>query len=318
MESLQIIPSPTIVLAIVSGLLLVTTVGFWLIKQINPPADLDRIGLRIRFWWVLTVTFGLAMVLGQTILFLLMVFISFLALKEFLSMTPTRRTDRRVLFLAYLAIPVQFYLVWLGAYSLFVIFIPVYVFLFLPLAMAFMGEPRGFLSACGTLNWGLMITVYSLGYLTYLLGLPPQSIMATSGLSLALFLIVLTQFSDVAQYLFDKLFKKRKILPNISTTRTWGGLLSSIAATALAAWLAAPLLTPFTAVQAVAVGIIIAVAGFTGYITLTAIKRDLEIKDRGSMVPGHGGVLNRIGSLIFTAPIFFHIIYFLYLHGGIV
>ncbi len=316
MEILGGVPSPFIALTIVCGLLCVVSIGYQAIKQTKPDEDLSKIGLRIRFWWILTGIFGLTFVFGQTILFLTMAFISFLALKEFLSMTPTRRADRRVLFLAYLSIPIQFYLIWIGAYSLFLIFIPVYVFLFLPLAMALMGDPKGFLSACGTLNWGLMVTVYSLGYLAYLLALP-HDIAVAGGVGLALFLIVLTQFSDVTQYLFGKVFHQRRILPKISTTKTWGGLIGGIIATALAAWLVAPLLTPFTAVQAIAIGAIVAVAGFIGYITLTAIKRDLEIKDRASMVPGHGGVLNRVGSLIFTAPLFFHIVYFLYIHGGV-
>ncbi len=316
MDVIQSIPSPLMVLSVVTVLLIFGTVGLWIVGRKSDDEDLDKIGLRIKFWWILTIVFTLAYLFGQTILFMAMVFISYLALKEFLSITPTRRADRRVLFLAYLSIPIQFYLIWINAYSLFLIFVPVYVFLFLPLTMALMGEPRGFLSACGTLNWGLMVTVYSVGYLAYLLQLP-NDIAIAGGVGLALFLIVLTQFSDVAQYLFDKVLNGRKVMPKISTSKTWNGLVGGTLSTALAAWLVAPLLTPFDAMQSLAIGVVVAITGFTGYITLTAIKRDLELKDRGSMMPGHGGVLNRVGSLIFSAPFFFHAIYFLFIQRGI-
>jgi phosphatidate cytidylyltransferase len=311
MDILQVGPSLTVMLGTIAGLLVLATVGYWVVKQANPNQDLAKIGLRLRFWWILTAVFGLSFAFGQTVLFLAIAIISFLALKEFLSMTPTRRADRRVLFLAYLAIPIQFYLIRIGASGLFFFFIPVFVFLFLPLAMALVGEPRGFLSAYGTLNWGLMVTVYSLGYVAYLLQLPTDDALAAGGSGLVLFLIVLAQFSEVAQYLFGQLFGRRKIMPHISTTKTWGGLIGGIMATAVVARLIGPLLTPFTVSQAIAIGIIVAVTGFSGYITLTAIKRDLQLKDRASMVPGHGGVLNRIGSLIFTAPLFFYLVYVL-------
>ncbi len=103
LEAIQNIPSPLIVLAVVTILLIFGTVGLWVVGLKSDDEDLFKIGLRIRFWWVLTVVFTLAYLFGQTILFVAMVFISYLALKEFLSITPTRRADRRVLFLAYLS-----------------------------------------------------------------------------------------------------------------------------------------------------------------------------------------------------------------------
>jgi phosphatidate cytidylyltransferase len=288
------------------------TAGYWLLNRLKPDHGLPKVGSRIRFVWILIGFYLLAIIFSPNYLLLFIAFISFLALKEFLSITPTRRADRRVLFFAYLAIPIQFYLIWQGWFAAFISFLPVYVYFFLALLMAVVGESQGFLKAYSSLNWGLMMTVYSLGHLAYLLMLPRAGNPVAGGAGLFLFLLILTQLNDVAQFLFGKLFDRPELRLKISMTRTWGSLIGSIGSTAVLAWLTAPLLTPLRAAEAIAVGIVVAIAGFIGYITLTAIKRDLHLKDRGTMTPGQGGVLNRIDSIIFTAPLFFYIIFYLH------
>jgi len=301
-----------------SGVLLIlslATAGFLALRQWRPQPNLAKVGDRIRLTWTLAFVFLLAIFFGPTILILYIAFLSFLALKEFLSITPTRRSDRRVLFFAYLAISLQFFLVWLRWYQLFVIFIPIWIFLVLPTLMVWTGDTAGFLRAVATLGWGIMTTVFSLGYLAYLLVLPPPDHPAVEGIGLFLFLVVITQLSDISQFLLGKLFNQPWLRLKVTTTRTWASLLGGVPATALISWLAGPLLTPLSGLEAIGVGAVIAVGGFVGYITTAAIKSDLKLKDRGTMTPGQGGVLNRIDTLMYSAPLFFYLV--LYLHYGL-
>ncbi len=292
-----------IILALASG-------GYgWLLWQ-RPTPNLPKIGYRLRFSWLLTASFILVITFGPGYLILLLSFLSFLALKEFLSITPTRQADRRVLFFAYLSIILQFVLIWNGWFLAFVAFLPVYIFLFLALLMVVIGESEGFLKAYSSLQWGLLLTVYSPGHLAYLLLLPPERNPSAGGAGLFLFLVMITQLSDVTQFLFGKLFDWPALSLKVSTTRNWASLIGSSLLMALLSWLAAPLLTPLTPAQAVISGTLIAGAGFIGYTTMSAIKNDLHLADRGTMTPGHGGVLNRLDSLFFTAPLFFYLVFY--------
>ncbi len=288
------------------------TMTYTLLVWRNPDrGNLPKIGHRIRFLWLVAGFLAVGILYSRNLLLFFIAFLAFLAFKEFLSITPTRRADRRVLFWAYLAIPGQFFLIWLGWYTAFIAFIPIYVFFFLPLMMVLLSKPQGFLTAGSTLSWGIVTTVYSLGHLAFLLVLPPEG-NVTGGGGLLLYLLILTQLSDVSQFFFGRLFNQPRLRLAVSTTRTWGSLFGSMITSAIIAWLAAPLITPLTPIESIIVGIIIALASFIGYITLSAIKIDLHLKDRGSMSFGHGGVLNRMDSIIYTAPLYFHLV--VYLH----
>ncbi|HVR67915.1 MAG TPA: phosphatidate cytidylyltransferase [Verrucomicrobiae bacterium] len=267
---------------------------------------------RIRSWWIMAGIFAFALLLGRTAMLLFLGLVSFLALKEYLSLIPTRRADRTVLFWAYLAIPIQFY--WVGSewYGMFAIFIPIYMFLFLPLPMLIRGETEGFLKAIGTLNWGLMATVYSISHAAFLLVLPAEGNPGAGGAGLLLFLVLLTEFNDVAQYMWGRTLGRHKVIPRVSPNKTWEGLLGGIVTTSLLSFLLAPVLTPLAPLPALALGAFLGAAGFVGDITISAIKRDLRIKDSGALIPGHGGILDRLDSLTYTAPLFFHIIRYFY------
>jgi phosphatidate cytidylyltransferase len=271
-----------------------------------------ELAARMRSWWIMAAIFALALALGQTAMLVFLGLVSFLALKEYLSLIPTRRADRTVLFWAYVAIPIQFYWVGTDWYGMFVIFIPVYMFLFLPLPMLVMGETQGFLKAIGTLHWGLMATVYSISHAAFLLVLPAEGNPVAGGAGLLLFLVLVTELNDVAQYVWGRLLGRRKIIPRVSPNKTWEGLLGGIAMGSLISFLLAPLLTPMEGWAALALGAFLAVAGFVGDVAISAIKRDLGIKDSGALIPGHGGILDRLDSLTYTAPLFFHIIRFFY------
>lgn len=293
-------------------LLLIASLLVWALRKLKPQANYDELAQRTKSWWFMIGIFTFALITNRIVSFIFLGFISFLALKEFFSIIPTRRVDRRVLFWAYLTIPLQFYWAGIAWYGMFIIFIPVYMFLFIPFRLVLSQQTEGFLKAVGTIQWGLMITVFALSHMAYLLTLPTQSVTDTSGAGLLLYLVFLTQFNDVAQYTAGKLFGKHKIIPLVSPKKTFEGFLGGVIITTLFAAAIFPLLTPFTLGTAILSGLIISGAGFIGDVTISAIKRDLTIKDTGSLIPGHGGILDRVDSLTFTAPLFFHLVYYLY------
>jgi phosphatidate cytidylyltransferase len=297
--------------------LAVATVVDVLLRRLKPERDWTELGQRIASWWVMAAVFTAAILLSRVASIAFLGFVSFLALKEYLSIIPTRRADRRVLLWAYLAIPIQYYWVASEWYGMFIIFVPVYMFLFLPLPMLIIGRTEGFLRAIGTLHWGLMATVFALSHMAYLLVLPGSEVtkgdgMAAGGAGLLLYLVVLTQFNDVAQYVSGRLFGRSRVIPRISPNKTWAGLIGGFVTTVLLAAALAPYLTPFQPRDAYIAGAIIGAAGFIGDITVSALKRDLGIKDTGSLIPGHGGILDRIDSLTYTAPLFFHFTRYFY------
>ena len=296
----------------VFAVLVLASVIVGVLAAVRRNKDYSELKLRMRSWWIMIGIFSGAILLSPTSAVVFWGFVSFLALKEYLSLIPTRRADRRVVFWAYLAIPIHYYWVGIAWYGMFVIFIPVYMFLLMPLRMVIIGETEGFLRAVGTLHWGLMTTVFSLSHMAYLLVLDPAKNPAGGGAGLLLYLVFLTQFNDVAQYTWGKLFGKHKVIPKVSPKKTWEGLIGGNLTTLALAILIAPYLTPLTFYQAAGAGLIIGVFGFIGDVTISALKRDIGVKDSGSLIPGHGGVLDRVDSLTYTAPLFFHYVYYLH------
>ena len=299
----------------VFALLMVSTGITAVLIWTHPRQDYSELKQRVQSWWVMITLFALALVLNRTVALIFFAFVSFLALKEYLSLIPTRRVDRRVLFWAYLAIALQYYWIAINWYGMFLVFVPVYMFLFLPMRMVVSSEPQGFLRAVGTLHWGLMLTVFSLGHMAYLLMLPAAGNPVAGGAGLLFYLVVLTQGNDIAQYTWGKLLGQRPILPIVSPKKTWEGFMGGLVTTLALAVSLAPWLTPFQPEAALAMGLLLGVAGFIGDITISALKRDLGVKDSGNLIPGHGGVLDRIDSLTYTAPLFFHCTVYFYFQG---
>ena len=294
------------------GLLFIASGIVRVMTRTQPHKDYSELSQRVSSWWIMISVFSAALLLSKNLSLLMFGLISFLALKEYFSMIPTRRTDRRVLFWAYLAIPMQYYWVSTGWYGLFIIFIPVYMFLLLPTRMLLIGDTRKFLSSLSTIHWGLMTLVFSISHVAFLMALPDTINPSAGSAGLVLYLVFLTQFNDVAQYSWGKLFGKRKIMPSVSPNKTWAGFLGGVITTSGLAVALAGLLTPMSLLQSAMAGLIISVAGFLGDVTISALKRDIGVKDCGNLLPGHGGMLDRIDSLTFSAPLFFHFIYYLY------
>jgi phosphatidate cytidylyltransferase len=224
-------------------LALATSVVAWL-RWRNPGERYAELAGRTDSWWWMIGAFTLAVLLNQTVAVIFLAFISYLALKEYLSLIPTRRIDRVVLLFAYLAIPIQFYWAAIDWYGMFIVFVPVWMFLFFPALMALNGETQGFLRAVGTLSWGLMMTVFTLSHMAWLLVSGDRINPIAGGVGLLFFLVVLTQFNDVAQYTWGKLTGRHQVTPTVSPKKTWEGLIGGIVTTTIVAALAGPHLTP--------------------------------------------------------------------------
>lgn len=309
-----ILDAPPVILWFLAGLYGILVVASIAIRVIRPrmqEEDYRELHLRVRSWWIMISIFSLALALSRKASLVFFGLVSFLALKEYFSIIPTRRADRRILFWAYLCIPLQYTWAAQGRYGMFLVFIPVYAFLLLPLRMITIGETKDFLRGLSTIHWGLMTTVFSISHVAFLLVLSKYN-SALSGAGLVLYLAFLTQFNDVSQFIWGKTLGRRKILPKVSPNKTWAGFVGGVCTTMLLGGLLGPLLTPMSWKMGLVAGAIIGTGGFIGDVTISALKRDLEIKDTGNILPGHGGILDRIDSLTYTAPLFFHFIYFFY------
>jgi phosphatidate cytidylyltransferase len=270
---------------------------------------------RTNAWWVMAGLFAVALLLGRGVTTLMFAGASFFALREFITLTPTRRGDHRSLFWAFFIIlPLHYSTLASQWYGLYVLLIPVYAYLFIPMRTALAGDTEHFLERTSKVQWGLMVAVYFLSYAPALLMMPiPEWSAEHPGRNarLLFFLVFVVQISDVMQYVWGKLCGKRPIVPKLSPNKTvegfvGGGLTATVLGGAL--WWA----TPFSPLAAAGLSAAIVVMGFFGGLVMSAIKRDRGVKDYGDLIPGHGGVMDRVDSLCFAAPVFFHLVRWIY------
>lgn len=292
-------------------MLILASFAGWLLAR--RPGDegyrktIANLNARTRAWWVMVGIFFLAMLSGGIGSVLLFGVTSFLALREFLTMAPTRAGDHRTLFWAFFVItPLQYWLVATNWYGLFAIFIPVYAFLFVPLRSVLSGDTENFLQRTATIQWALMICVYCVSHAPALLTLDIPGYEGQNG-KLLFYFVLVVQASDVLQYIWGKTCGKHKIVPLVSPNKTWEGFVGGVLSATLlgtALWWA----TPFTPWQAAGMSLVITLLGFAGGLVMSAIKRDRGVKDFGALIEGHGGVMDRMDSLCFSAPVFFHLV----------
>lgn len=297
------------------AVLTVASIIGWVLKlrlaPEEPHAVIDNLNSRIRAWWWMVAVLATAFWIGKAGVIVLFGALSFFALREYITLCYTRRGDHLVLLLAFfVALPVQYALVWIEWYGLYAIFIPVYAFLVLPIFAALGADTTRFLERASKVQWGLMICVFCLSHVPALMTLNIPGYQGRNLLLIA-FLMIVVQGSDVLQYVWGKLLGKHKVAPALSPSKTWEGLIGGVAsATALGAALWR--ITPFTPTQAAAVAFVICLMGFFGGLVMSAIKRDRGVKDWGHMIEGHGGILDRLDSVVFAAPIFFHIVRYIW------
>ncbi len=275
-------------------------------KTDSARAVIDNLNARTRAWWGMSAVFALSLFTGGLGAVLLFGALSFLALREYLTLVPTRRADHRTLFWTFFVItPLNYYLVYTHWYGFFSILIPVFAFVFVPTRMALAGDTERFLERAAKVQFGLMICAYCVSYAPalFLLKIPGYE---GRGASLLLYLVVVDQMSDVLQYVCGKLAGRHKIAPQVSPNKTWEGFLGGVT-TATALGTALWWVTPFTPLQSAGMSLVICLMGFAGGLVMSAIKRDAGVKDFGAMIEGHGGILDRMDSICFAAPVFFHL-----------
>lgn len=265
----------------------------------------DRI---ISWLWMISI-FVLAMFLNNTLGVVFLAFVSYLAFKEYISIIPTRLADRRIIFYGYLSIIPQYYFAYTQWYAMFIITIPVYLFLFLSFRQMMIGQTEGFIDNTSKVNWGAMLFIFAISHSAYLFMLKP--IGDINGAMLLLYLFLLTELNDVLQFVCGKTFGKTPIVPKVSPKKTVEGLVGAVIITTTLAVLFS-YLTPFSIIQAIGAGLIISLSGFIGDVVVSMIKRDVGVKDASNFIAGHGGVIDRVDSLTYTAPLFFHYIYYIF------
>jgi len=352
-------------------------------------AVFDTLRSRLHAWWLLFGMLVIAFMFGNTMTVLLFGLISFWALREYITLTPTRRADNNTLFwVFFICTPFQFLLVaidpaWferffvVSPYQVFSIFIPAYTFLIIPAAIAVSGDAKHFLERIAKIQVGLLICVYSFSFAPALLTMhfptpettrevagvmsgglgdnaldqairvasdtvtvisnapdnnetnpiadestnepvniaapaqPQTPINHQTGRSLRLlfFFVLIVQAGDVFQYLWSHIPRRHVVAPSINSSRTWEGVLGGAATNALFAtslWV----VTPFPEWwQAAVGGFLVSIMGFAGNLTMSAIKRDRGVDDFGNLIEGHNGVLDRIDSMCFAAPVFYHFVW---------
>jgi phosphatidate cytidylyltransferase len=293
----------------VLGLLIVASLtAFFLARSVTTDSGHETVrnlNARIKAWWVMVLVFALAFVVGKGLTLVLFGLVSFYCLREFLSLTPTHPRDHAAIAAAfYLFVPLEYWLLWIDWQAMLTILIPVYAFLLLPVLSVLWGITDDFLARTAKIQWGLMLAVFCVSHAPalLLLDLGPHR-----PIYLLFFLITVVQLSDVLQYTVGKLFGRTKVAPHVSPSKTveglvGGGLLAVLVGTGL--WW----ITPFSPLEAAGMAAAIVLAGFFGGLVLSAVKRSLGAKDWGAMIEGHGGALDRMDSVTFAAPIFYHLV----------
>ena len=291
------------------ALLVVASITGWLLSRRGPDGGggtVRNLNARVRAWWGMVGVLAACFAIGPVATLVVFAFISFFALREFITLTPTRAGDHLPLVAAfYLLIPVQYWLIFDQWYGLFAIFIPVYAFLALPVLAVFGGDTTDFLERSTKIQWGVMIAIYCISHAPALMILHPDA-PAGTGQLLLLYLMLVVQISDVMQYVFGKLLGRHRLAPTVSPSKTVEGFLGGgLAAVGIgtALWW----MTPFTPLQAAGMSAVIVLAGVCGGLALSAVKRSLGAKDWGRMIEGHGGMMDRMDSVVFAAPVFFHL-----------
>jgi phosphatidate cytidylyltransferase len=297
-----------VVTGLIAVLALATTVGRVLRRRARTAsgqATLSNVNTRIAAWWVMSAVVLSSLFAGPIGSVTLFSALSFVALREFVTLMPTRRADHRVLLIAFfVVIPLQYLLVAIEWYGLFAVLIPIGGSLWVATRTAVAGDTERFTARIAEIQFALLVCVYAVSHVPALLMLRIPEY-AGQNAKLLLFLIVVVESSDVLQYIWGKLCGRHRIAPTVSPGKTVEGFVGGVVSATLlgaALWQ----LTPFDPWQAAAVSLTATTAGFAGGLVMSAVKRDRRVKDFGTVIAGHGGVLDRIDSLCFAGPVFFH------------
>lgn len=294
----------------VCGLMTALTLfGEALRARLGPNRDnpvIETYMTRLRTWWGMVVLFSLALLSGPVGIIVLFAFASFAALREFLTLTTKRKADHIALALGFFVVmPLQYVFVALGWQALYTVFVPVYAFLLLPVISALRGDTDRFLVRVAETQWGLMIAVFCMSHVPALLMVRVEGYPSDRGVLLIAFLIMVVQLGDLLDFFFGRRIGRTRIVPDLSA-KTREGMICGVASATLIGGLLA-WMTPFGVFGAMAMAALASTAGMFGNLVFAAIKRDRGIKDWSHLIPGQGGFVDQLDSVIFAAPVFYHI-----------
>ncbi|GLK64203.1 phosphatidate cytidylyltransferase [Paracoccus kondratievae] len=301
-------PSAYVFYGLFAFLILATLVAQFLIRsgRVTEPTA-GNLTQRIRAWWVMIGVLALIFTLGAGAITLFFALCSMAALREFATITHTRRDDHDGLAIAfYLILPLQYLLVYFEVPVFAALLIPVYSFLLLPVVTVFKGEVQGFLTRVSETQWGLMVCVYCVSHIPAILTLDIP-LYRYSAFTLVAWLILVVQASDVLQYIWGKSIGRHLLAPRVSPSKTVEGLVGGMLSATVLGMALTPI-TPFRWWEAGLIALTVTGFGTLGGLIMSAIKRDRGVKDWGTLVQGHGGILDRLDSLVFSAPVFLHIL----------
>jgi phosphatidate cytidylyltransferase len=271
-------------------------------------AELEDFRRLLRTTWFMVVVFWMAWAAGDTVATVLFAVIAFFALREFITLSPTRRGDHRSLILAFFVVlPIQFWLVRTEHFDLFTVFIPVYVFLAIPVVSALAGDPQRFLERNAKLQWGIMVCIYGMSHVPALMLLDFKNY-GGKGAFLVFFLVFVVQTCMLVQHVVTRRMHRPPSAPQVSKSFNWYSWLLGMILGSFVGGLMS-FITPFKAGQAFAMAFVACAAGSMGHLVMKALKRDRGVTawgHRGISVTGANGLLDRVDALCFAAPIFFH------------
>lgn len=302
-------------LRLLSGMFVVLMIGSVVrivaLRRADPELSASRMG-SLKVWWVLAILISIAVIFGRAGTAVLLAVASWLGLREFLALIGTERIGKLALSAAFIMIPLQFLLAATASNAEAVWILPLIALPVLSTMRLLRQGPEDFVRTTAGLYFGVMLLVYGLSHAVLLFDFSETSEPAAGPAGWFLFVLIITEADDIAQALTGRRIGRRRIAPRISPNKTWEGFAGGVAASVILSFILSPLLTTFPSlgtvrgcVLATAAGLIIVTAGFFGDISMSAVKRDVGVKDGSAILPGMGGIIDRVDSLTFTAPAFY-------------
>jgi phosphatidate cytidylyltransferase len=288
------------------GVIALARILVWYFEWRKQHHDVSSLSARISSWWKIYGIIFIALAFGKLGACILFSIVSIFGFREYIKAVGLDDLKKYDFAIAFLFIPLQYLVIYLKDYDSFLISIPLLAQIILAFVFIFTQRVHHFVKNIGLLNWGLLLTTFCLSHLVYFMNLDDPRTFEVEPLGLITYVLIITQTNDVAQYLFGKMLGRHKILPKVSPNKTIEGLLGGLFFSAILAYYLGPYITHLTPLEAVGAGLLLSFFGFFGDVFMSAIKRDRHIKDFSSFIPGHGGILDRVDSLIIAAPLFFH------------
>ncbi|WP_442511469.1 phosphatidate cytidylyltransferase [Novipirellula sp. SH528] len=259
----------------------------------------------LRSWWIVTLVVVASALLGPVAMVTAIGLASLLSMREFAALPMTPPIPRSLTFATYGLIVASYVVVALQWNFLFISLLPLLAIAIPSSLLIVKGQTEAFLRQVGRIAFAVLVTTYAIGHVALLVTLPVATNPESGPAGLFLFVIAITELNDIAQALVGRKFGRRKLTP-VSPKKTWEGFGGGIIITTIAAMLLGSWLTPMTILQSAVAGILMSIAGQLGDLNMSAVKRDVGVKDSGNLLPGQGGILDRIDSLTFTAPLFYY------------